>query len=199
LTRTDLLDRLVVALGDNGLTGTAFRKTRSNSSSVASAPISSARSMNRRDCSLSGLGFLGIDRFAVSEPLADDTTDQPVGSLFVADPKTNAGVIAEIELGKVAVQVSLAAMLVDADQPALEHRKEALKGVGMHVAARPFAFRVIDEFMFGGQREALVMHRAVCQQPSAGCDVAIKRRADGVVIEEYRAHSAPPRSTRLRI
>jgi hypothetical protein len=132
--------------------------------------------MNRRDCSLSGLGFFGIDRFAIGEPLADDTTDQPVGAFLIADPKTNAGVVAEIELCEVAVQMRLAAMLVDANQAALENREEAFKRVGMHVAARPFAFRVIDEFMFGGEREALVMHRAVRQQPSAGCDVAIKRR-----------------------
>jgi len=58
-------DVLSDPLGDNGGEGTILRNTRSNSSSVASAPISLAFSMNRRDCSLGGFEFFGIDCLAV--------------------------------------------------------------------------------------------------------------------------------------
>src|SRR5438552_2406720 len=96
------------AIGRSRRGGTATRNLRLNSSSVVSAPISSARSTNRRDCSLSGFGFFGIDRLAVSEPLADDTTDQPVGALLIVDAQGGSVAVAEIVFGKVAVKVGFA-------------------------------------------------------------------------------------------
>ena len=51
------------------------------------------------------------------------------------DAKRNAVAVAKIELGEIAVQVLLAAMLVDALHPAFEDREEALDGVGRGDAA----------------------------------------------------------------
>ena len=50
-------------------------------------------------------------------------------ALAVGDLEGSAAIVAEIELGKVAMQVSLAAMLIDADHAALEHGKDILNGV----------------------------------------------------------------------
>src|ERR1700726_3587554 len=99
---------LAEPLGDIGLLGTTFWNARSNSSSVASAPISSARSMNRRDCSPSGFGFLGINRLAIRESLADDTTDQPVGAFFVVNAERYAIAVPEIKFGQITMQVRFA-------------------------------------------------------------------------------------------
>src|SRR5439155_20895629 len=102
--------------------GTARRKRRSNSSSVASAPILSAISMNRFDCSPSAFGFRGIDGLAVGEPLAHDTTDQAVSTRLIADAASDPVVVAEIKFSEVAMQVGLAAMLVDANDTDREDR-----------------------------------------------------------------------------
>ena len=49
----------------------------------------------------------------------------------VFDAESRAAVVAEIELGEVAVQVGLAAMLIDAVHAALEDREHVLDGVGV--------------------------------------------------------------------
>src|SRR5579862_6938903 len=48
----------------------------------------------------------------IGQPLADDATDRAFGALTVGDPQRHAVAIAEIELGKVAVQVLFTAMLI---------------------------------------------------------------------------------------
>lgn len=126
---------------------TTRRAIRLNSSSLAAASISSAVSMKRRDCSLRGFAFPGINRLAVGEPLTDDTTDQTFGALFIINAERSPIVVAEIEFGGVAVQVLLIAMLIDALHPALEHRKEPFNGVRVHIAPAPFVPPVVDGFM----------------------------------------------------
>lgn len=56
----------------------------------------------------------------MGKALAFDHGKQLVVSLGVGDLERRAAIVAEIELGKVAVQVSFAAMLIDADHAALE-------------------------------------------------------------------------------
>jgi hypothetical protein len=57
----------------------------------------------------------------VNEPLAFRAVDRAKGSFGFVETKLLAGVIAEVVLRKVALQVLLVAMLVDALHPALEH------------------------------------------------------------------------------
>lgn len=64
---------------------------------------------------------MGFTSLLIGEPFASGAVDQLFGALEVADAKLGAAIVAEIELRKVAVQVSLTAMLVDADHAALEH------------------------------------------------------------------------------
>lgn len=73
--------------------------------------------MNRRAFCLGVMAFVSL---LISQTLTDCATDQILGPLAVTDLQGSAAIVAEIELGKVAMQVSLAAMLVDADHTALE-------------------------------------------------------------------------------
>ncbi len=65
----------------------------------------------------------------VSKPLADDTFDRFNRTLAIIEAVGGARVVAELELGKVAVQVLLATMLVHAAHTALEDRERAFDGV----------------------------------------------------------------------
>ena len=49
----------------------------------------------------------------IGEALADDAAKQTIGSLGIVHPTRNTVVIAELELGKVAVKVLFAAELID--------------------------------------------------------------------------------------
>ena len=57
--------------------------------------------------------------------------DRSFGALVIGPAKLGAAVVAEIELGKVAVKVRFAAMLIDADHAALEHGEHVLNRVRM--------------------------------------------------------------------
>lgn len=67
----------------------------------------------------------------IGQPLADDALQQTISAGNVINTQGHAVTIAEIELGKVAVQMVMAAMLVDALHAALEYRKEAFDGIGV--------------------------------------------------------------------
>jgi hypothetical protein len=77
-------------------------------------------------------------RFLVSclvrEPLPGRAFDGDSFALHVVNAELGAVVHAEVELREVAVKVLAIDLLVDADQAALEHRKEPFKRVHMHVA-----------------------------------------------------------------
>lgn len=91
--------------------------------------------MKRSLCSsgLSGLDFFGIGpsyELFIGEALAGDTTNQRVRAIGIAEAERNAVIVAEVELGKVAMQMLLTALLVDAAHAALEDGEHALDGVG---------------------------------------------------------------------
>src|SRR4051812_6294262 len=126
--------------------------------------------MNRLDCSASsGFGFAGRpiarryipqsskgnrswnggagSRFRMSclvgQPLALGSLRHKRGALHVAVAKPLAGVHAEIELREIPIKMLAINPLVDANDPALEDRKEAFQRVRMNVAARPFELGMI--------------------------------------------------------
>jgi hypothetical protein len=123
-----------------------------------------------------GLGGSRLIGFAMSrsigQPLADDAADRSFGALLIFDAERRPVVVPEIELGEVARQMPFVAMLVYAAHPALEHGKEALRGVYVSVAANPFLFAMVDGFVTSGKSLAnpaiggpLVGHqsaRAIC-------------------------------------
>jgi hypothetical protein len=93
-------------------------------------------------------------RISIGEPLADDASNRAFGASIIVDAEGGAIAVPEIELGKVAVKVLLAAMLIDAFHPAFEDGKEAFDGVGRyHTAIIGFAdiflLAVVDALVAG--------------------------------------------------
>jgi hypothetical protein len=76
-------------------------------------------------------GLTLLVRPSIGEALADDALGCHFGALIVAVTKRCARVVAEIELGKVAVQVLFLAVLIHALHAALEDRVIALDRVGV--------------------------------------------------------------------
>src|SRR6202050_5039716 len=101
-------------------------------------------------------------RLPIGQPLAANAFQRIVGALCILNTELRAVVVAEINLRQIAVQVLRAAMLVNASQSAFEDRKEVLKRVGMHVAARPFKFGMVNALMF--RVLEFVVLRAIRQQ-----------------------------------
>src|SRR5436190_4289385 len=102
----------------------------------------------------------------VGETLANDTTEHLVGASRIIAAVRNAVAVAELELGKIPVQVLLGAELIDAAHPALEDGKRALDGVGSHVTAHIFLVVVHDRTVFrefaanAAIHDVLVSHQA---------------------------------------
>jgi hypothetical protein len=92
---------------------------------------------------------LSVVALPIGEPLADDTTKAPLGALYIVNAEPNAVAVSEIALCQISMQVLLAAMLVDAFHAALEHGKEALRGVGMRVTPDIFVVTVLHGFVTG--------------------------------------------------
>ena len=79
---------------------------------------------------------------AVSEALADDTFQRLLGSLPIVEAVRGTVRVAEIELGEIAVQMLLRAMLVDAPHAPhapVEDAEIAFDGVGVDEAANVLA------------------------------------------------------------
>src|ERR1700759_4571475 len=56
-------------------------------------------------------------------------------------------IITEVELREIAMQMLLAAMLINTAHTALEHAKEAFRRIHMHIAARVFLRGMLHCFM----------------------------------------------------
>ena len=68
---------------------------------------------------------------SIGETLANDALERLVGTCAVVHTERNPVVVPEIELGKVAIQMLPAAMLINAGHSALEDAEEAFDGVAL--------------------------------------------------------------------
>jgi hypothetical protein len=75
---------------------------------------------------------LSVTSLPVGKPLSDHALQSAFGPLYVIAAKPNAVSITEIELRKIPMQMLFLAVLVDALHAALEDRKVAFHGVGVH-------------------------------------------------------------------
>jgi hypothetical protein len=66
----------------------------------------------------------------INQPLSFDALQGEISSRQIVNAKLLAIGIAEIEFGKIAVKVLLAAMLVNSDHATFENRVIALNGIG---------------------------------------------------------------------
>lgn len=77
------------------------------------------------------LAFGLLVRPTIRDPLANDAVQRASGTTAIVDTVRDAVVIPKLELGKVAVQMLLAAMLINALHGALEDAEIALDGVAV--------------------------------------------------------------------
>jgi hypothetical protein len=96
-------------------------------------------------------------RSSVRQALALDPKGGPGGASHVVHAKCHAGVVSELELGRVAVKVLLSAVLTDALHASFEDRERAFDGVRADVAAGAFRATVVHDLM---AREVLAEAKA---------------------------------------
>src|SRR5690606_15819992 len=96
------------------------------------------------------LGVTGFTNPQIGEALASDHGKQLIVTLGIADLERGTAIVSEIELGKVAVQMGSAAMLVDADHSALEHGEHVLNRVGVDHGAAIVAGIFLGGMLHGG-------------------------------------------------
>src|SRR5207244_3728923 len=121
----------------------------------------------------------------IRQPLAFRTNKRAIRASFIIDSNGFPVISSKIELGQIQVQMGLAHVLIDADEAALEYRKEAFQRVGVNIAPDILALGVIDARMF--KSEAPVNPRPIGIEAAFRVKMLPERRANGVVIEEYRA------------
>jgi hypothetical protein len=124
----------------------------------------------------------------IRESLASEAFNRDAGPLRIVNAELRAGVHAEVEFRQIAIKVLLVHVLVHADQTALEDRKEAFKGIGMHIATCPFVLGMVNRFVLVGLE--LVNGRAVSHQTAAVVEVLNQMVADVLVIEVHAANVA---------
>jgi hypothetical protein len=125
----------------------------------------------------------------IGQPLARRAFDGNRGALHVVNAKLGASILPEIELGQVAVKMLGIDVLINADDAPLEDRKEAFKGVGMHVAARPFKLGMVNRAVAGRARE-LEDRGAVRHQSALAVELAIEQAADAAMVNNHGADRA---------
>jgi hypothetical protein len=81
---------------------------------------------------------------SVGQPTASGALQGTLGAHHIIDPQLDPVGVPEIELGQVAMEMVLPAMLVDAEHPALEDREEPFDAVGGHVATGVLLGGMID-------------------------------------------------------
>jgi hypothetical protein len=118
-----------------GFCGTIFSNVRLNSSAVASATISQAvsrmrfarSSLVRLGEALRGIAYFPMSR-SIGQSLTYNAPNDAIGSLNVVDAECGPLVVAEVELGKIPLQVLLADVMIDAINATLQDREVAFNG-----------------------------------------------------------------------
>jgi hypothetical protein len=124
----------------------------------------------------------------VGQPLAFDASERDLRPLHIVDTKLGASVLPKVELGQITLKMLGVDVLINADDTALEYRKEPFKRIGVNVAPHPFEFVVIDALMLGGlefEMGGLVGHEAAIR-----VQMLPQARADTAMVDDKRADRA---------
>ena len=89
-------------------------------------------------------------RHSIGQPLSNDALQRRLGPLDVAAAQRDPVIVPKIELGNVAMQVLLGAMLIDALHAALEDAVIVLDGVRVDLAA-DVLLGAVDREIVGGE------------------------------------------------
>src|SRR5258708_3543586 len=108
-------------------------------------------------------------RRRIGEALALRPDQGAIRALLVVDPELGAVVKPEVKFGEVTIKMLLIDVLVDADQPTLEHAEEAFERVHMHLAPDVLALGVVNGFVLSVRHDLTVGHGTVGNE--AGVDI----------------------------
>jgi hypothetical protein len=161
--------------------------------------------LRRNARSLLGLEWRGFcpcsTSRSVGQALPDDTLYGAIRARHVINAKPDSIGVAEIEFGKVPVQVGFAHVLVDAVDAAFDDREISLDGVGVVVIPDVFLGRAIRDTMAGVEsaRDA-VDWRLVALEPAVGAGVLGDDRPQvaAVTFGTWKLRTPPPRWTRAK-
>jgi hypothetical protein len=137
---------------------------------------------------VSGLD-LGAISCLIGQTLARSALDGQPFTLYVVDAQFGARIHAEIKFGQVSVEMLAADVLVNADDAALEDRKEAFKRIGVHVAAPPFVLGMVNRTVAGRAGE-FEHRRAIRHQAATAVELRIEQSADAAMVDDHRADRA---------
>src|SRR6185437_1885393 len=111
--------------------------------------------------------FISSSSRLIGQPPSNRATKQDFGALGIFDAVRLPIVVAEVELGHIALQMIVRAMLIDALHAALEDREEAFDGIGVNVA---------------------VHRRNVLALAVVGVAVAMKQLAENLILVRLVGH-----------
>lgn len=143
----------------------------------------------------------------VHQSLSDYTTKGGFGASRIVHPKRNTVLLAEIELGKITVQMALAGVLIGALHAAFKDAEEALDRVGVDRPVLKVNVFLLTVAHYAMLRKALIqiVIMASFVRHDAGFlgDVFFQDRDDGPglqIVHNSRAHRFRPvsRSSKLR-
>ena len=113
------------------------------------------------------------------EPFAGRAFDRNRFALHVIDAEFRARVLAEVKFAQIPVEMLGINVLINANNPAFEDRKEPFKSVGMHIAPRPFKLGMVNSAVAGRAR-VLEHWRAVRDQAALPIKVLVEQAAHPV-------------------
>ena len=120
----------------------------------------------------------------IGQPLADDAHQRQIGTLYIFDADCLAVAVTEVEFSRVAVQVFLGAVLVDAPHPALEDRIVAFDGVGVNLAASILAGLVANAGMLTkGPAKSAILSGFIGEQAGFTSDVFAQDRQNFFAVD----------------
>ena len=124
----------------------------------------------------------------IHQSLSFRTRNGNAGALKIIDLQLFTGVLAEIELGQVAVKMLLVHVLVNAHQSALEDAEEAFEGIGVNVTAHPFILGMVNGFVILDLK--LVDGRAIGHEAAVLMQMLHECAPDILVIKVHAANLA---------
>ena len=125
----------------------------------------------------------------IRQPLAWRAFEGHLLALHVVNAELGAGVHSEVKFCQIAVEMFGVDVLVNANDAALEDREKPFKRIGMHVAALPLKFGMVNRAMAGcaGKLE----HRgAIRHQAALRVELRIEKATDTAMVDDHRADRA---------
>jgi hypothetical protein len=125
----------------------------------------------------------------IGQPLTASTLHCQRSPVRIINAEPLTGVLPEIKLGKITVNVLLIDVLIHTDDATLEDREKPFKSIGVHVAAPPLKLGMVNRAVAGGAGK--LEHRcAISDQAAFPVEVFVNQWGDATMIDNQRADFA---------